>query len=142
MVDRDFIVPTSWHTPASQEPPMYCVAISKSYPAALAAIKDDGVFIVNFLGVDHEDAAKQLSTHHAEFEEPFRQAGLTRDTGSAIKGCPKIHEAVGWAECEVAQMVDAGDHMLVLGRVVHSELPRPSAKRLFHVEGDEFTTTK
>jgi 3-hydroxy-9,10-secoandrosta-1,3,5(10)-triene-9,17-dione monooxygenase reductase component len=142
VVERDFIVPTSWQTPASQEPAMYCVALSKSYPAALAAIKDEGTFIVNFLGIEHEEAAKALSQHHSEFDEPFRKANLTRENGATLTGCPKIHEALGWAECELRQQIDAGDHLLLIGRIVHSELPRSQAKRLFHVEGDKFTTTE
>jgi flavin reductase (DIM6/NTAB) family NADH-FMN oxidoreductase RutF len=142
MVERDFIVPTSWHAPCSQEPAMYCVALSKSYPAAIAAIKDDGVFIVNFLGADQKEAAQRLSSHHAEFDEPFRTARLTRENGASITGCPRAHEALGWAECELAQAIDTGDHVLFIGRIVHSELPRPQAKRLFHVEADTFTTTE
>jgi flavin reductase (DIM6/NTAB) family NADH-FMN oxidoreductase RutF len=124
----------------SREPPLYGVMLSKARKEALEAIIDEGVFVVNFIDQKQEKAAAVLSDHRTVFEDPFAAAGLHRARAAHV-ACSRLQEAVGWAECELFQQHDAGDHVLVIGRVIHTELPQPLAKRLFHVENDKFTTT-
>jgi flavin reductase (DIM6/NTAB) family NADH-FMN oxidoreductase RutF len=39
-------------------------------------------------------------------------------------GCPVLDQAVAWLECQVEQEVEAGDHVLVIGRVVDGDVRR------------------
>ena len=45
-------------------------------------------------------------------------------------------------ECEVINEVEAGDHIIFIGKVLYSELKDESAERLFQKTGTDFTTTK
>jgi flavin reductase (DIM6/NTAB) family NADH-FMN oxidoreductase RutF len=141
MAERDYVVPTTWHSPCCQEPAMYLVIIPKSQEQAIAVIRDEGRFIVNFLGKELEDAVVKLSSHEMAFDDPFKASGLTKAEGVMVP-CPRVMEAVGWAECELNRDVETDDHIIFIGRILHADLPHKEAKRLFHVEGDKFTTTQ
>ena len=138
--ERDYIVTTTWHCPCSQEPAMYLVVIPKIHVEALAALRDEGRFVVNFMGIDEKEAAIALSDEHAIHEDSFAKAGLTRERCVNVD-VPRIGEAAGWAECELTKDIDIGDHVICVGRILHADLPHKDAKRLFHVEGTTFTTT-
>ncbi|MEK6822602.1 MAG: flavin reductase family protein [Nanoarchaeota archaeon] len=139
--ERDYIVTTTWHSPCAQNPAMYLIVIPTVQEGAIAAIRDEGRFVVNFMGVEFEDAAKALASPHLPHDDHFTAAGLTR-APSAMLDCPRIMEAAGWAECALAKEIESGDHVIFIGQVLHADLPHRDAKRLFHVEGERFTTTK
>lgn len=139
--ERDCIVATTWHAPCSQEPAMYLVVLPKVQEQAIAAIRDEGRFVANFMGIDAENAAVALSSPHIQHEDPFKFTGLTRMEAVMVP-CPRIGEAVGWAECELTHEHVSGDHVIFIGRILHADLPHRDAKRLFHVEGRKFTTTE
>lgn len=140
MAERDYLFATSRHMPLSESPPLYAIATEKGQPAA-QAIRDEGRFVVNFMGEDMARAATILRQHRTSFEDPFKAAGLGKADGVSVP-CPRVHEAAGWAECEVIAEHDAGESALFIGRVLHADLPRPGQKRLFHVEGENYTTTR
>ena len=141
MAEKEFIIATAWHSPVSENPPLYLVAIPKHMDGAIAAIRGEARFIVNFVGLEEAEAATKLRDTRNTFEEPFKATGLTRAEGVTVP-CPRVKEAVGWAECELNSEMDVGDHLLFIGRVMHAELPQSTAERLFHVEGDKYTTTE
>jgi len=139
--EREFIIPTAWHSPMSQHPAMYGVVLPSFREHAITAIRSEGRFVVNFMAESAKKAAVLLSDHKTAFDEPFSTANLTRVEAQQVP-CPRIDEAVGWAECEVHQEIKVGDHILFVGRILHADLPDKKSKRLFHVQEDEFTTTE
>jgi flavin reductase (DIM6/NTAB) family NADH-FMN oxidoreductase RutF len=46
------------------------------------------------------------------------------------QGLPRLDCAVGWAACELQQVVEGGDHLLLVGLVVHAE-SRPAAPLVY-----------
>lgn len=139
-LERDYVIATMRHMPLSDHPALYAVAIPLTQQEALAAIDDEGAFVVNFIADDMANTALVLSDHTMTFDDAFQKAGITK-TEAAQLPLPRVKEAVGWAECELNQRIQTGDHVLLIGRVIHADLPQPAAKRLLHLQGDQFTTT-
>lgn len=96
-------------TSVSLDPVMILVCFHREARTA-AAVKRSGHFAVNLLREDQED----LSRH---FSEP----GEDRFEGVEIEytdtGTPLLPGCVGYLLCRVAQVVEAGDHDVVLAQV-------------------------
>jgi 3-hydroxy-9,10-secoandrosta-1,3,5(10)-triene-9,17-dione monooxygenase reductase component len=95
----------------SLDPPFVAVAparTSTSWPRIARA----GEFCVNV-----------LAEHQQELGEGFAVSGGPKFEGvdwrpSAITGSPLITDALAWVECRVELVHDAGDHELIIGRVL------------------------
>ncbi|MEJ2538904.1 MAG: flavin reductase family protein [Gemmatimonadota bacterium] len=81
-----------------------------------SAILDSGAFAVNLLGEEERD----LSETFARGERDERFAEL--EWGEGPTGSPILSQALGWIDCRVHQTHVAGDHTIVVGRVVGYEL--------------------
>jgi flavin reductase (DIM6/NTAB) family NADH-FMN oxidoreductase RutF/DNA-binding IclR family transcriptional regulator len=115
-------------TSVSLDPPLiafYPAKSSTSWPRIEAA----GAFCVNILGADQEDICRTFSAKAGnKFEKvPFHR---TPQTGS-----PVIDGVVAWIDCDIAAVQDAGDHVIVLGRVRELDLERPGLPLLFFQGG-------
>jgi flavin reductase (DIM6/NTAB) family NADH-FMN oxidoreductase RutF len=71
-----------------------------------------GGFTVNILSHAQQHLARQFAT--GSLEQRF--AGVPLERLSSQRVC--LNGAVAWFECELHQLVEAGDHTIVLGRVV------------------------
>ncbi len=76
-------------------------------------IRESGSFCVNVLGADHGDLCWQFAK--SSIEHPFEGVGWmpTPATGS-----PLLDGVVAWMDCTIEEVVPAGDHHFVMGRVV------------------------
>jgi flavin reductase (DIM6/NTAB) family NADH-FMN oxidoreductase RutF len=102
---------------ASIEPPMISVALRRG-SRGLAELLRTPSFAVNGLSVQQEALA-------CYFARPDRGAGLGSPgrevwAGRTFGGVPLLGGAVGWLECRVERTVPAGDHELVLARVLNA----------------------
>jgi flavin reductase (DIM6/NTAB) family NADH-FMN oxidoreductase RutF len=64
-----------------------------------------------------------LSAAQAELATAFASRGLDRFGGAAwslSRGLPRLDDTAGWAACELWQTIEAGDHLLLVGRVTHA----------------------
>lgn len=137
-VEKDNVVSVSWHTPVSVEPQLYAVAIGKER-FTTELIQKSRNFAVNFMTMDDAEKLVYCGTTSGEHIDKFKGAGLTMVDASTID-CPVIKEAAAYMECEVAQEVEAGDHIIFIGRVTYQvELKRD--KRPFQIDDNKFTTT-
>ena len=99
-------------TSVSLDPPLilFCPARSSTtWPRIRAA----GAFCVNVMAGHHEEATRRFALKDAE-----RFAGVSyepRPTG------PGLTDAVAWIECELEDEHEAGDHTIVVARVVALE---------------------
>lgn len=132
-------VPTTWHSPASSHPPMYAVFLDSAHLAD-KLIRQSGAFVVNFMPMSSVEAVKKAQGISGEYTEKLEQIGLHEAPCEKLVDCFRVKEAVGWLECELVEEKTIGDHSLFIGRVVHSWMERDE-KRVFHIEGSEFTTT-
>lgn len=131
------IIPLDWHSPASYDPRKYIILVSKKAPA-LERIRSSGAFVVNFMPYEFKDKVIKCGKEFKKDE--FQEVGLTAAPSEKLIDCPRIKEAIAWLECEVEQETDVGDHVLFIGKVLHTDFIT-DAKRLFHVDGDVYTTT-
>ena len=136
------IITLAWHMPLSFEPPMYAVAVGKTR-FSCSLIKKSKCFVVNFMPADRQKEVLYCGSKSGMYVDKFKESGLTDEECEKVH-CIRIREALGWLECEVVEEVEAGDHIVFIGRVVNiSENPKAKkgSKRLFHLDGDKFTTT-
>jgi flavin reductase (DIM6/NTAB) family NADH-FMN oxidoreductase RutF len=85
--------------------------------------------VVNFLGADQEQLARTFATSGVDrFAEPTRWRRLPA-------GDPVLDGVSGWLRLEVEQIVPAGDHRVVIGRVQDSWTGADRNPLLFHNGG-------
>lgn len=102
----------SWMSQVSFNPPMLMIAVDKLH-YSVDLIRSTKNFCVNLLGEDQAALAgrfaKQATTGEDKLSDvPQRVA----DSGAAI-----LTDSVAYFDCEVASIVEAGDHLLVVGQV-------------------------
>jgi flavin reductase (DIM6/NTAB) family NADH-FMN oxidoreductase RutF len=97
----------------SLRPPLVTVALDRR-SALLACILAARRFGVNVLASGDDEIALRFAGSAAH----DRFAGVP---WTASHGLPRLDGAAGWAECELSQVVDGGDHLLLIGLVTHAE---------------------
>jgi flavin reductase (DIM6/NTAB) family NADH-FMN oxidoreductase RutF len=98
----------------SMDPAMVLVSLDRG-SKTLQRIRETGRFGLNILGADQSEIA--LSFAKKGGLGKFNGTGWTPD-----HEVPRIHGAPGWIACTVADIVEGGDHLIVLGNVVAAEL--------------------
>ena len=96
-------------TSVSLDPPLVAFLPMKT-SRAFAAIRKSRRFCVNFLAAEQADVS---NTFASLAEDKF--ADITWQPTS--NGMPLIDGTVGWVDCTVQDVHEAGDHYLVIGRV-------------------------
>ena len=135
------LLPLDWHSPASEVPKKYLILVSKK-AAAMSLIQNSRAFVVNFMPFSHVDHIVKAGMLHGAFHDKFAATGLERAACENLPDVPRVKDAVAWLECRVEGEFDVGDHILFLGEVLHEQDEHPDAKRPFHKDGADFTTTR
>lgn len=138
-IERDDIITMDWHMPTSFEPFLYAISVGKKR-TSYKLIKESRCFVVNFIPYELKDKALFCGRHSGMSIDKFAKSGLTKFPAVHVE-CFVIKEAIGWLECHVVQEIDTGDHVVFVGEVAYQKL-KEDLPRLFHTEGDSFTTTK
>ncbi|WP_213956657.1 MULTISPECIES: flavin reductase family protein [unclassified Variovorax] len=110
--------------PVSIDPPLlsFCVQWTSNTWARLSKSTRLGI---SFLGASHDAAARKLASRA---EDKFDGFGLGATPGGAVL----VDGAVVWIECSVESVVPAGDHGIVLLRIIALTM-RPHVEPLvFH----------
>jgi flavin reductase (DIM6/NTAB) family NADH-FMN oxidoreductase RutF len=98
----------------SADPPLLlsCVKFPSS---TLEAIKWRGSFVVNFLDAQAREVSDLFASRQPEkFEQVRWQPG-------PLTELPVLERTLAHAECLVAGVMDAGDHVIVLGKLIGGE---------------------
>jgi 3-hydroxy-9,10-secoandrosta-1,3,5(10)-triene-9,17-dione monooxygenase reductase component len=114
-------------TSVSLEPPLvlFCAAKSSStWPRIQSAAK----WAANILGEDGEEVCRLFAQKGAD-----RFAHLTYTIGRT--GAPIIDAALAFVDCETVAEHDAGDHLIVVGRVVELGYAAEGKPLLFYRGG-------
>ena len=93
----------------SMSPPMVLVCLDRGSDL-LVVVRESGRFAVNVLGADQAPTALAFA----------RKGGAGKFQGvrwDLDHGLPRLPGAPGWLACDVAELVDGGDHVLALGTV-------------------------
>ena len=121
-----------WVMQVSFEPRLVAVAFEDD-SRSLARIRANRAFTINLL--TEEPDSIELAQH---FLQPYDASKIKGRSEAAAaqrhhkldevehwlrpSGCPVLTDALAWLECEAEQFVEAGDHVLVIGRVVDGEV--------------------
>jgi len=111
----------------SLDPPLVSFAPQRS-SRTFAALRESTTFCVNVLAADQEDLCQRMA---AGGEDKF----ATIDWSPGPGGAPVLDGVVAWIECDWEQVVEAGDHYIVLGGVRDLAVPRAVAPLLFFQGG-------
>jgi flavin reductase (DIM6/NTAB) family NADH-FMN oxidoreductase RutF len=113
----------------------------------LSNIRETGEFVLNIVT---EPILKKMWICSKPFPKgvsEIKEAGLSERRSVKVKA-PSIEECAGWIECNLEFEREAGDHILVIGRVLyvgcHDELMKAGqidiarAKTVMHIRGKRF----
>ena len=110
----------NWVTQTSFEPPLVVVGV-KTGSHTYEAIKQSGYFTLNMLGKGQQGQAfgffKPSEVDGNMISgEPFR---------ASANGCPVLENAHAHVECKVVEIVERGDHHIVIGEAVDAHANAP-----------------
>lgn len=95
----------------SLDPKLVLWSIRKA-ASSLEAFTQSGGFTVSVLSQEQEAVAKQFATG----DMTARFAGVPVQRQHSQR--QRLTEALAWFDCQLHQLVDAGDHHIVIGRVI------------------------
>lgn len=117
-----------WATPVSHEPALVAFALREG-SHTMSIVRETGRFSLSTLPPDAEG--------ERIVDACGGSSGRTVDKGSLVphaihQDVPIPAHALSWEACEVESLTEAGDHLLVVGRVAEaaSAAPRDSKGRL------------
>lgn len=113
----------------SSSPPLLLSCVN-SLSSTMRAIIDQGHFAVNILGVRCRDISQSFASlgNDGKFDQVAWAPGR-------VTGMPLLQETIAHAECELSGTVDAGDHTMLLGRIVGGDAV-PERSPLTYWRGD------
>lgn len=117
-------------TSVSLRPPLVAFHAAKS-SETWPSIRDSGSFCVGFLGADQEDVCRALATRTSEGADKFRNLAWR----PAASGSPLLDGVVGWIDCDIHAVHEAGDHYIVVGLVRELDAARGTLPLLFFRRG-------
>ena len=97
-------------TSVSMDPPLVLFCAGKS-SSTWAHIHEAGSYCVNVLAASHEHLSRTFSS---KVDDKF--AGVGWHPGAS--GSPVLEDALAWIDCRIEAEHDAGDHVIVVGRVL------------------------
>lgn len=114
----------------SLEPPLVSLALERGgrMERLIAAA---GVFAVSVLDRAHEFQSDRFSGYGPQPDARF--TGIAH--GTAVTGCPVLRDALAWVDCVVGQIVEVGDHRLVIGEARATGLGVDTDDPLLNYEG-------
>ncbi len=119
----------AWVMQASFDPLLLALSINREH-ASYPLLHAGGGFVVNVLKQEQLDLARAFGT----------LSGRDRDKLAPVRwrpgrgGAPILEEALGYFDCRLEGSMPAGDHDLVLGRVLEARLLDPEAVPLTYRE--------
>jgi flavin reductase (DIM6/NTAB) family NADH-FMN oxidoreductase RutF len=102
----------SWMSQVSFDPPMLMVAVDKLH-YSVDLLRSTKNFCVNLLGENQATLAGRFAKQATTGDDKLADvAQRPAQSGAAI-----LTDAVAYFDCEVVSLVEAGDHLVVLGRI-------------------------
>jgi flavin reductase (DIM6/NTAB) family NADH-FMN oxidoreductase RutF len=111
----------NWLTQVSFEPRLIALGLQKtSYSHGL--IEEGGVFNVNLFLKDDSELIKPFTKSRSKNPEKMHDVDFTL---SPETKCPILDGAAAYIECQVIDIHPAGDHDVVIGKVIGGEEIKP-----------------
>lgn len=112
----------------SLDPPLVTFFVAKT-STTWPRIQPGGKFCVNVLADDQEQLCRGFAVSGAD-----KFAGVAHKPAPAT-GSPLLEGTLAYIDCTLEQVVDGGDHEIVVGRVQALEAPRDDAGPLLFYKG-------
>lgn len=110
-------------TSVSLDPPLVAFFPAKS-STSWPRIEEAGKFCVNVLASDQQTLCRQFAASGAD-----KFSGVSHRVSA--NGSPIIDGVVAWIDCTLEAVHEAGDHYIVVGRVVALEASAPGRPLVF-----------
>jgi 3-hydroxy-9,10-secoandrosta-1,3,5(10)-triene-9,17-dione monooxygenase reductase component len=111
-------------TSLSLDPPMMLACLDRG-SRTLNAVRAQGRFGVNALAAGQEELARRFAGKGAEAEK------WESIEWSESEELPRLPGALMWVACELRDLIDGGDHLILTGNVLAAE-SREGQPLLFH----------
>jgi flavin reductase (DIM6/NTAB) family NADH-FMN oxidoreductase RutF len=111
-------------TSLSLDPPMMLACLDRD-SRTLTSVRAQGRFGVNALATGHEELARRFSGKNPE-EEKWETVEW-----SESDELPRLAGALLWVACELRDLIDGGDHLIVTGNVLSVD-SREGQPLIFH----------
>lgn len=109
----------NWISQASFQPPLVVVGL-KGDSATLTHVKESRTFAVNVLASGQKDMA--FAFFKPTQRDGDRLSGYEFEHGP--NGSPLLLDAPAWFECRLTDLVERGDHTIVVGEVTEAGVRR------------------
>jgi len=146
---RPNAIAIAWLTPVSINPPLLAFAI-RPQRYSYELLQENPAFVVNALAYERAVEVLFCGRCSGRDVDKLATAGLTPVDAQTVN-VPAIGEALAHVECEVEAEYPAGDHVIVVGRVVAASAEEGvlvegrrdlvTAPPLLHLGGNCFTTS-
>ncbi len=116
---------------ASYEPLLLAVSVNpehSSYPL----LRTTRSFSVNVLRKDEPDVTRHFGDGSGLEPDKLKNVSWTRGES----GAPILDAAMAWFECELTAVMPAGDHQIVLGRVVGSRIADSEPMAMLYADAE------
>lgn len=114
-------------TSVALQPPLVSVSLQKG-TRTLALVLDSGFFGVTILAADQQEISERFAGRVPE--EGDRLAGL--EVGTLVSGAPLLEGGLAWLDCRLAQTLDLGASVLVIGEVLATRVLQPEGAPLLY----------
>ena len=108
-------VTLSWHSPVSFDPFLYGIFLAKKRKS-YEIINKSKEFCVNFITESQEELALFCGTKSGHNIDKFKEKPIEKEECKTID-CPKIKDCSAYLECKVKEIIEVGDHFMVVGEV-------------------------
>jgi flavin reductase (DIM6/NTAB) family NADH-FMN oxidoreductase RutF len=117
----------AWIMQVSYNPLLLALSINPNHSSYLL-LKEGRSFSVNVL----KNGQLDLADHYGRSTQADKLA--LADWTTDRLGLPLLREALAWFKCQVVSEHPAGDHVLILGRVIDGKLLDPEAEPMHYRE--------
>lgn len=114
-------------TSVSLDPPLVAFCVART-SATWPRIREAGWFCVNILAEHQEGVSRVFATRGAD---KFRGIGWH----PSVSGAPILAGVLAWIDCTIDVEHDAGDHVLVVGRVRELDVAAEGRPLVFYRGG-------
>ncbi|MBI4336053.1 MAG: flavin reductase family protein [Candidatus Omnitrophica bacterium] len=147
--DRNNIITLAWSMPLSHNPALMAVSVTKKR-FSYGLIEKSGEFAVNVPGIGLFKEMIYCGTNSGRDVNKFKETKLTPVKANKLTHAPLIKECIGHLECRLNFKKEVGDHVLIIGEILHASAENElfdvkwrvdKTKLIYHLGDKVFTTS-
>lgn len=124
-------VTLGWTMIASGEPPMMAIAVAKRH-YSIETIRHSRCFTISFPSSEMAEAALFFGSRSGREVDKFAEYACRHEPAKEVDS-ELLGDAVANFECTLESEMQAGDHIIFVGRIVASHINTEAKKRLYTV---------